>query len=277
MLWFTEEPQAVWAARLASLSEGALDNVTLTFALAASFADIAGRVAQGSESVVIIDTVRTLLDLEDESNNAEVARTCRKVAALCQAQSKTLILVHHTRKGGGEHGEGISGAGAFLGVVNVGIELLRNGAATNRRILRGWAHIFEVPTLILERDDDGQIRVVGSPHEVELEVVKQRLLDKLPVTWTATKAVRDLLPDPRPSIDQVNLALRDLALPELTSDPKGAPSEVSLSVPLIERDPSISELNVRGKRVRWRRIPPATSDDPPLRAEVKLAEDGGAV
>ena len=34
------------------------------------------------------------------------------------AAGQTLVLLHHLRKGGGEHGEGITGGHAFLGIVD---------------------------------------------------------------------------------------------------------------------------------------------------------------
>jgi DNA repair protein RadA/Sms len=50
--------------------------------------------------------------------------------------NKTLIFLHHERKGGGQHGEGIAGGHAALGVVDVGLELVRDPNHANRRVLK---------------------------------------------------------------------------------------------------------------------------------------------
>jgi hypothetical protein len=263
VLWLTEEPESVWQARLGRFDPDRLGHITLVFALGLTYEQLAQRIAEGTETVVVVDTTRNLLGLRDESDNAEVARVCGHLVALCRRKDQTLVLLHHTRKQDGEHGKAIAGAGAFLGVVNVGLELMHDGTAKNRRRLRGWAHVIEIEDLITERREGGSIVAVGSPGDVSLAVVQERIRAVLSSEWRTTKQVHDLLDDPRPSLDQVTRALKELAT-SLTSDIKTPSSEVRFEGPEIERDPPISEA-ASGKRVRWRllvvTVSEATSDD----------------
>src|SRR5207249_3821711 len=109
----------------------------------------------GAEDIVIIDALRNLLGLEDESNNSEIARVLNPWVAKARETKKTLIAVHHARKGGGEGGEGITGGHAFLGIVDVALEILRDKKVKNRRLIRPYARLVSPAELTYELDDDG--------------------------------------------------------------------------------------------------------------------------
>jgi hypothetical protein len=144
------------------------------------------------------------------------------------------------RKGAGEHGEGIAGGHALLGVFDVALELSRDARVRGRRRIRGYARLIEPPELIYERGEDGSMRALGEPSAVELEAVMGRVLEVVGQEgseggWMKTGEVREMLGEPRPSIDQVRHALRQLATDGV-----------------IERDPPIGEAGER-KVLRWRR------------------------
>lgn len=121
-LFISEEPKSIWEARLRGLPEK-YSNMTIYFGLGVRPKDILDRIKTGSESVVVVDTLRNILGLADEKDNSEVARAMIPFIAAARERGKTLIFLHHTRKGSGDHGEGIAGAHAFLGVVDVALEL----------------------------------------------------------------------------------------------------------------------------------------------------------
>lgn len=208
VLYFTEEPRSVWAARLAKL-EGSWEHVTLVFALGAEPEDILERITGGQETVVVIDTVRNLLGLKDETDNSEVARALNPIIAACRAGGKTLLMAHHVRKGGGEYGEGITGGHAFLGVVDIALEVLRDNDE-NKRKVRGWGRVIAIPELLYTSQEDGSFVALGAPSQVELQEVKQRVLNTLNGEWQSRKDILAALDEPRPGLEQLRIALEAL-------------------------------------------------------------------
>jgi hypothetical protein len=208
ILWFTEEPQAVWEARLARLPD-VYHHVTLYFALGCPRQELLERIAQGQETVVIIDTTK-LLGITDPDHAGEVTTVLAPVIASCREAGKTLILVHHERKGGGQHGEGIAGSHAFLAMADLALEVLRDDKSPKRRIIRGYGRIVTVPDLCYEMAEDGTLVPLGDPEELALEQVKERALSLLTEDWQSLRDIMSGMGDPKPSEDQVRRALNDL-------------------------------------------------------------------
>jgi predicted ATP-dependent serine protease len=233
VLFITEEPRSIWRARLAGLA-GNWSGLQLLYGLGSDPASLMNRAFEGSESIVIVDTLRNLLALKDETDNSEVARALNPWVAGARASEKTLFMGHHMRKGAGQHGEGIAGGHALLGVFDIGLELLRD-PAPNRRLLRPYCRLIAPTETLYERAADGTFRVLGTPDSVSLEETKARVLDALSDDWQTTREVHDGLGEGAPSGEQVRLALRSLA--ELGE---------------AERDPPMTEP-ARGKTHRWRR------------------------
>jgi hypothetical protein len=208
ILWFTEEPQAVWEARLARLPD-VYHHVTLYFALGCPRQELLERIAQGQETVVIVDTTK-LLGITDPDHAGEVTTVLAPVIASCREAGKTLILVHHERKGGGQHGEGIAGSHAFLAMADLALEVLRDDKSPKRRIIRGYGRIVTVPDLCYEMAEDGTLVPLGDPEELALEQVKERALSLLTEDWQSLRDIMSGMGDPKPSEDQVRRALNDL-------------------------------------------------------------------
>jgi hypothetical protein len=254
ILYMTEEPRGVWEARLElkRLPETyALNHITICYGLGMTPDQILNRITGGNETVVVIDTIRNLLGLHDESNNSEVARAMIPYIAATREKGKTPVFVHHDKKSGGEDGRGITGGHAFLGVVNIAIELLREKG--NRRRLRGWGHVIEVPELLYEKQPDGMFKALGSPEAVTLEEVKERVGRALDDNWQKTAEIDETLGDPKPSRDNLVKALEALAR-------EGQ----------AERDPHLSLGKRQGATYQWRRAQNLSSDGPSYRSEVKL-------
>jgi len=247
ILYVTEEPESVWDARMQGLPE-IHGHVVLYLGLGVKPAEILDRVKGGDETVVIIDTVRNLLGLRDETDNSEVARAMNPYIAAARQGNKTLIMLHHNRKGGGEHGEGITGGHAFMGVVDLALEIKFDGPDdSRRRQIRGWGRVIEVPKLLYELQDDNSMIALGSPAQVALNEVIERVRGELSDEWVQKRVIREALDDPKPSDDQVAKALNALG-----EDGRA------------ERDPPLSEGQRPGARYRWRLVPNLTSDEPPI-------------
>lgn len=118
----------------------------------------------------------------------------------------------------------------------------------------GWGRVIEVPKLVYELRENGTMVALGSPQEVSLDRVKDRVSDVLTADMAKTKDIWRGLSEPRPSQDQVLRALEALA-----DDGK------------VECDPPMSEGKRRGVTYRWRWASTnLTSDRGIYRAEVKL-------
>jgi hypothetical protein len=252
ILYFTEEPEGVWEARLRELPK-TYQHVKLYFGLGVSPLEIQGRIVAGDETVVILDTVRNLLALRDEKDNSEVARALIPFIAASRSKKQTLIALHHDRKGGGEHGEAIAGGHAFLGVIDRALEIKRDGANDSRRLLIGFGRVFLTPDLMYELTSDNAIIALGSPSLVKLHEVKARLVSALEDDWKKTSALIEAIGDPKPSNDQATKALEELA-----------------NEGRAERDPPISRGKRQGTTYKWRRTENLTSDGTSYRSEVKL-------
>ena len=178
VLYLTEEPTMVWKARLWSLPSS-FENVDLMFALGAPGAEIEEAMKADDDDIVVLDTIR-LLGLKDEKDNAEIIRVLTPLIKACREGEKTSIFTHHTRKGGGEYGEAASGGHAFLGIVDIGLEVDRVYGVKNRRQVTGLGRIVDIPRLMsslcLPKDRENRT-TRATCSRVECDQVKGFILD----------------------------------------------------------------------------------------------------
>lgn len=242
ILYLTEEPRPIWEARLAALP-GDWSGLRVVFALGTDVEVLRRRAREGAETIVIVDALRNLLQLKDENDNSEVARVTNPWIGDARASDKTLLMLHHNRKGGGEHGEGVAGGHALMGGFDIVIEVLRDSnQAKNRRLLRSYARLIESRESLYERTDAGDFRFLGNPRDVGRDEVTKRLQAVLTDDLQTTKELHELLGEPKPSVEQTRLALEAMAK---RSD--------------IRRDPSVASGTQRGKTYRWGLLIPETT------------------
>ena len=253
VVYLTEEPESVWAARLSRLPAG-FENVDLVHAMGAKADDLLCVINGGADDVVILDTIR-LLQLHDESDNAQINIALTPFITLCRQKGSTLCLSHHTRKGGGEHGEGAAGGHAFLGIVDVALELHRDKQVVRRRMVKGWARVIEVSDLVYEMEDTGTMKLLGDRSLLDFNELKNRVQEVVKGEWQSTKDIEEAIGEPKPSRDSTGRVLEALA-----KDGKA------------ERDPPISEGPQPGKKYTWKNL---TSASPPLKSggEVGAPDD----
>lgn len=210
VLYITEEPRSMWETRLAG-GPGDWSGLRVVFGLGAEVDDLRGRARGGREDVVIVDALRNLLQLKDEKDNSEIARVTNPWIGDARAAQKTLVMLHHNRKGGGDHGEGVAGGHALMGSFDIVIEVLRDtNQARNRRLLRSYARLIESREAVYEMTGEG-FRMLGDPRGLELDEVTKRLRPLLTDGLQTTKEIHSQLGDPKPSQEQVRLALDKLA------------------------------------------------------------------
>jgi DNA repair protein RadA/Sms len=145
--------------------------------------------AETNKKTVVIDTARNALHLQNENDPSEMANAVNPFIALCKDLRKTLIILHHNRKGGGEGGEGISGAHALLGSVDIALEIRREGGEqSNRRIVRGWGRINEIQSLLYEMKD-GKLEALGKPGTVHRQERDDEYMAVITDQWQSTREI----------------------------------------------------------------------------------------
>lgn len=247
VLYFTEEPLSLWRLRLRRRAPWP-PGCRIVAGLGIDPTALLAEMQAADEPIVIVDAIRNLLAFVDENDNSEVARKINPWVVAARAGDKTLELVHHLRKGAGEHGEGIAGGHALLGAVDIALEVLRDQhGIPNRRRIRAWARLVQPPELLYEQDAQHGLVALGDPSSLDQTALEGRVLDQLTDdAWATTQEAHAALGDPKPSQEGVRVALTGLA-------ERG----------LVERDPPITVGRVRGKAHRWK-LPSAEQFQVPL-------------
>lgn len=153
VLYLTEESEQLWHNRLQSLGLRS-DKLEFITTLGVEPERLMEHAAESPHDIVVVDTLRTFAGILDESDNAEMGRKAMAwVGAVNRPSGKTLIMLHHERKGGGEHGEGISGGHALFGSVDMAIELKRDGDNKSRRVVETHGRLYEPVEMVVEWDN----------------------------------------------------------------------------------------------------------------------------
>ena len=131
-----------------------------------SLNNIMNFIAQNHLSLVIVDTLSLFWTVNDENNNAVVVQQMKPILELTRNTGCSVLLVHHTSKGGGDRGRDIRGASSLLGIVDQSLTLEeRQGGRSNQRVLKTLGRYDESPPeLILELQDD-EWRCLGTGAE----------------------------------------------------------------------------------------------------------------
>lgn len=96
--------------------------------------------------LVIVDTISFFAEIEDENNASQVRKAVKPLVERARTKNLAVLLVHHSRKGHGEHGEGVRGSNAFAGLVDIVMEMQRAGGDPNFRDLNCLGRYWETPT-----------------------------------------------------------------------------------------------------------------------------------
>ena len=80
---------------------------------------------QPGPALVIIDTLAVWGDIKDENDAIAATNAIVALRVWAQHHGAAVVLVHHTRKGGGDYGEAVRGSGGIVAAVDTSIELSR--------------------------------------------------------------------------------------------------------------------------------------------------------
>ena len=244
ILYFTEEPDIVWKARLLAASVDGLERMVGVPSLGVDPALLLQRMSAGDEEIVVVDTTN-LLGITDGNDSATVCAVLTPWVEGARAGAKTLIFAHHTNKSIQGDLKAVAGSYNFAAVVDC-VLLLRPDASPNRRVLGGLARVF-APELVMYELRDGRLCFLGGPNAVELKAVVAECVSALstsPGEKKKTGEVLDALGTPRPSLTHLQQAL-------ILAAERGE----------VLRDPPIEEGSKPGKTYRW--WVPAAPTSPP--------------
>ena len=76
-------------------------------------------------TVIVIDTLLRFMRVTDANAYAEISNATQTIIDLASRTGCTVIGIHHSRKGGGQHGEEASGSAALFGSVDVMASITR--------------------------------------------------------------------------------------------------------------------------------------------------------
>lgn len=129
-------------------------------------------------ALVIIDTLAIWGDIKDENDATAATQAVASLTLLAQQTQCAMALIHHARKGGGDHGEGIRGSGAIFATVDQAIELgyVTDKTSDNRLLSLSGRLIFP------EMHELGFDRVTNSYDETTSTYVDPSPIDQFPTS-----------------------------------------------------------------------------------------------
>lgn len=182
ILVLTEERDAIWRDRAQELSAifgraVKWDRIQIESTIGAVPTELLEVARRSPADVVILDTLRHCSGTQDENDAAEVRRT---VAPWLQVLAgRTVVALTHHRKQAGENGERVGGSVALPALFDVILELGRVPEHESRRKLTGTSRRHEVPEVVIERNDDGVMLVLGDGRSVKRRDLEQKILGVL--------------------------------------------------------------------------------------------------
>ena len=97
------------------------------FAPDAALEIVEAEIEKTGATLIVIDTLLRFMRVGDANAYAEISNATQTIIDLASRTGCTVVGIHHSRKGGGQHGEEASGSAALLGSVDVMASITREG------------------------------------------------------------------------------------------------------------------------------------------------------
>jgi len=207
--------------------EGALDGLAQVFAYngaAPTLADVENTALRLNARFVVVDSLSSLLMLEDENDNAEITRRISAWRDLTHARNFAFIGVHHSRKSEGSFGVGMRGGNAILAISDVAMEVKRLHSESDeddgRRKLVCVSRYDEANEMIL-------VQRVDNEYVVEDGSAKQRAMILLGLLahnrWDTKRIARQLRARRHTVAGLLRMLMREGKVQRFGSGAKGDP------------------------------------------------------
>lgn len=139
-----------------------------------------GAIQYDKVGLVIFDTLGEFWGVGQENDASQVIDALKPIKVIASQHNVALLLVHHLRKGEGEHGKAHRGSNAILGAVDIGLELnYPNVKVSQRREIVSHSRFSETPPAMLIEYVSGVYKSLGAPSVVGKDEVKTRFLNAL--------------------------------------------------------------------------------------------------
>jgi predicted ATP-dependent serine protease len=175
VLLFTEESVSLLANRRRKLRDPDLDLHVVTLQPGLTWPKIMAYSkwkAQQGYNLVVLDTVSRFWPVQNEGDAVQVLQALTPFLSIVRQEGFALLLIHHTRKGGGAEGNAMRGSNAILGSADIGLEFQRITPwdKGKRRRIDALSRYGETPdTIIAELTDDGyQLAAEGVAIEKDI-------------------------------------------------------------------------------------------------------------
>lgn len=156
---------------------------------------MAARANEIGAELVVLDTLLRVAGIADENDNALWDGWFRDAREHVHDSGAIWFGVHHDRKSGGKDGEGIRGASAIFGSVDVAISLQKSDESPHRRILRvEGSRLDTAEPLVVELNErEARYEAVGEMEVVSIleDAALERLRDVLTVEPRPVSEVAD--------------------------------------------------------------------------------------
>jgi KaiC/GvpD/RAD55 family RecA-like ATPase len=152
--------------------------------------DVSVYVREHGIGLVVVDSLSKYWDIQDENDAAQVSAALRHIRAIAAATDAAVVLIHHTRKSGGEEGMDVRGSSAITAAVDISVSLKRRGKGTTR-LLEAISRDEATPGRLVVALEDGLYRALGSEEDVRHREQRVKVLKALTEEPTTAQDLAD--------------------------------------------------------------------------------------
>jgi hypothetical protein len=141
--------------------------------------------------LLVVDTLAQFAGLlgDAENSSGEALQAVMPLQRVAAEKQIAVVIVRHSRKGGGEVGESARGSSAFAGAVDVVMSIRRRegNAPKTQRVIHALSRFDETPdSLVIDLTDDGYI-ALGSEDDASHRAAQEQIQRLLEDGWAPTE------------------------------------------------------------------------------------------
>lgn len=179
---------------------------------AAVFHDMRSYIMQENIGLVVVDTLHAWWRLPDENDAGQVNKYGHPLLQLIRSTKAAWLVLAHTRKQGGEHGQEIRGSSALAGLLDIAISMKRTVGANQQRSLEAISRYADSPIkLIVQKGEDGY-EVLGTPDEVSTKAKAEKFWAALTENDQSTEELIKATGLSKQDITRASATLKDRVL-----------------------------------------------------------------
>lgn len=211
VLYVTEEHEHIWADRRDKLLIG--NHVGMAcrpFKMRPTMQEwrdylkvLTEQIGKHQFDLVVFDTLSKMWPVREENDAGQVEEALMPLWTMAQ-EDVSIMLVHHSRKSGGEQFVGSRGSGGLPAFCEILIEFSRasDDPRETQRILKAMGRYADTPVKLLAELVNGRYAAHGDPDDVEVRVEHREfewkdqlreILERQGAKWRTFSEINDLL------------------------------------------------------------------------------------